>query len=77
MHSLKAFDFYFGERGSNMWPSNLHGDTLPTDLSPLHSNERLDIRVSYINFLPRLTIQEVALNSEYHATHKYPFMVSF
>ena len=37
----------------------------------------LAIRVAYINFLPCLTIIEVEVNSEYHAPHKYRFMVFF
>ena len=38
-------------------------------------NERCNIRVAYISFLPRLTQKEVELNREYHALHKYRFVV--
>ena len=77
MHSIKALEFSCGECGSRMRPSNLQSDALPTKLSLLRSNARLDIRVAYINFLPCLTLKEVELNSEYHAPRQYRFMVSF
>ena len=46
-------------------------------LSPQHGNEQLDIRVAYISFLARLTLKEGKVNSEYHASSKYRFMVFF
>ena len=36
----------------------------------------LGIRVGYIYFLPRLTIEEIELNGEYHVPRKYRFMMS-
>ena len=37
----------------------------------------MGIRVAYIYFLPRLTDKEIELNSEYHASRKYRFLMSF
>ena len=51
--------------------------SLTTKLSPQRANERLNIRVSYINFLARLTLKQVEVNTEYHAPRKYCFMVFF
>ena len=51
--------------------------SLTTKLSPQRANERLNIRVSYINFLARLTLKQVEVNTEYHAPRKYCFMVLF
>ena len=77
VYTFKTFDFSFGERGSNTWPSDLQTDTLPTNLFPQCGNQRLNIIVSYISCVACLTINEVELNSEYFAPHKYRFMVSF
>ena len=63
MHSSKILNFSCGE--------------LPTELSAEGGNERHDMRVAYICYVARVTVNEAEINSEYHAPRKYRFMVLF